>query len=105
MLVGRDSGQVSATTQKPSWDESAAKRRPVIARCDIDTLDICASGWMHAEIALAAIEADKACLRGEAAGARAGPVRRHGGRCHGAVKRPQVTSSAGIDFTHQMWAF
>lgn len=62
VLVGRDAGQVAAAAAKYGWAESATDWRSVIARDDIDIVDICAPGWMHAEIAIAALEAGKHVL-------------------------------------------
>jgi predicted dehydrogenase len=62
VLVGRDAGQVAEAAAKYGWAESATDWRSVITRDDIDIVDICAPGWMHAEIALAALEAGKHVL-------------------------------------------
>ena len=64
VLVGRDAGQVAAAAQKYGWSESATDWRSVIARDDIHIVDICARGWMHAEIAITALEAGKHVLGG-----------------------------------------
>ncbi|MBT2596289.1 Gfo/Idh/MocA family protein [Arthrobacter sp. ISL-72] len=62
VLVGRDSGQVAAAAAKYGWAASATDWRSVLERDDIDIVDICAPGWMHAEIAIAALEAGKHVL-------------------------------------------
>jgi predicted dehydrogenase len=62
VLVGRDAAQVADAAAKYGWAESATDWRSVIARDDIDIVDICAPGWMHAEIAIAALEAGKHVL-------------------------------------------
>ena len=62
VLVGRDAGQVAAAAQKYGWAESATDWRSVLERDDIHIVDICAPGWMHAEIAIAALEAGKHVL-------------------------------------------
>ncbi|WP_255769984.1 Gfo/Idh/MocA family protein [Pseudarthrobacter sulfonivorans] len=62
VLVGRDSEGVAAAAKKYGWAESATDWRAVIARDDVDIVDICAPGWMHAEIAIAALEAGKHVL-------------------------------------------
>ncbi|MGN7252985.1 Gfo/Idh/MocA family protein [Arthrobacter sp. SAFR-014] len=62
VLVGRDAGQVAAAAAKYGWSESATDWRSVLERDDIDIVDICAPGWMHAEIAVAALEAGKHVL-------------------------------------------
>jgi predicted dehydrogenase len=62
VLVGRDAGQVADAAAKYGWAESATDWRSVLDRDDIDIVDICAPGWMHAEIAIAALEAGKHVL-------------------------------------------
>ncbi|MDR6640385.1 Gfo/Idh/MocA family oxidoreductase [Paenarthrobacter nitroguajacolicus] len=62
VLVGRDATQVAFAAGKYGWAESATDWREVIEREDIDIIDICAPGWMHAEIAIAALEAGKHVL-------------------------------------------
>ena len=62
VLVGRDPDGVAAAAAKYGWAESATDWREVIARDDIHIVDICAPGWMHAEIAIAALEAGKHVL-------------------------------------------
>ncbi|MFI2564314.1 Gfo/Idh/MocA family protein [Paenarthrobacter sp. NPDC018779] len=62
VLVGRDASQVAEAAAKYGWAESATDWRDVIHRDDIDIIDICAPGWMHAEIAIAALEAGKHVL-------------------------------------------
>lgn len=62
VLVGRDAGSVAEAAAKYGWAESATDWRSVIERDDIDIVDICAPGWMHAEIAVAALEAGKHVL-------------------------------------------
>jgi predicted dehydrogenase len=62
VFVGRDAGLVAEAAAKYGWAESATDWRSVIARDDIDIVDICAPGWMHAEIALEALAAGKHVL-------------------------------------------
>ncbi|MFK4637802.1 Gfo/Idh/MocA family protein [Paenarthrobacter histidinolovorans] len=62
VLVGRDALAVAEAAAKYGWAESATDWRSVIERDDIDIVDICAPGWMHAEIAIAALEAGKHVL-------------------------------------------
>ena len=62
VLVGRDATAVAEAAAKYGWAESATDWRTVIERDDIDIVDICAPGWMHAEIAIAALEAGKHVL-------------------------------------------
>lgn len=62
VLVGRDAAGVAEAASKYGWAESSTDWRSVIARDDIQIVDICAPGWMHAEIAVAALEAGKHVL-------------------------------------------
>lgn len=62
VLVGRDPEQVAEAAAKYGWSESATDWRSVLERDDIHIVDICAPGWMHAEIAIAALEAGKHVL-------------------------------------------
>ncbi len=62
VLVGRDAEAVAAAAAQYGWSESATDWREVIARDDIHIVDICAPGWLHAEIATAALAAGKHVL-------------------------------------------
>jgi predicted dehydrogenase len=62
VLVGRDAEAVAEAAANYGWAESATDWREVIARDDIHIVDICAPGWLHAEIAIAALEAGKHVL-------------------------------------------
>lgn len=62
VLVGRDADAVAEAAAQYGWAESATDWRSVIERDDIHIIDICAPGWMHAEIAIAALEAGKHVL-------------------------------------------
>ncbi|VXC36271.1 Predicted dehydrogenase [Arthrobacter sp. 9AX] len=62
VLVGRDASAVAEAAAKYGWQETATDWRTVIERDDIHIIDICAPGWMHAEIAVAALEAGKHVL-------------------------------------------
>ncbi|HET7139716.1 MAG TPA: Gfo/Idh/MocA family oxidoreductase [Arthrobacter sp.] len=62
VLVGRDAAGVAEAAAKYGWAESATDWRAVIARDDIHVVDICAPGWLHAEIAVAALQAGKHVL-------------------------------------------
>jgi predicted dehydrogenase len=62
VLVGRDALAVAEAAEKYGWAESATDWRSVIDRDDIHVVDICAPGWMHAEIAIAALAAGKHVL-------------------------------------------
>ncbi len=62
VLVGRDPERVAKAAERYGWSESATDWRAVIARDDIHVVDICAPGFLHAEIALAALAAGKHVL-------------------------------------------
>ncbi len=62
VLVGRDADAVAAAAERYGWAESATDWRSVLAREDIDIVDICAPGALHAEIAIAALAAGKHVL-------------------------------------------
>ncbi|WP_370592994.1 Gfo/Idh/MocA family protein [Streptomyces sp. NBRC 110028] len=62
VLVGRDAEQVSKAAEHYGWAESATDWQQVIGRDDIDIVDICAPGALHAEIAIAALKAGKHVL-------------------------------------------
>jgi predicted dehydrogenase len=62
LLVGRDASGVREAAAKYGWAETATDWRAVLDRDDIHIVDICAPGWMHAEIAIAALEAGKHVL-------------------------------------------
>ena len=54
VLVGRDRDGVAEAAARYGWAASATDWRAVIARDDIHIVDICAPGFVHAEIAIAA---------------------------------------------------
>lgn len=62
VVVGRNAEAVAAAAEKWGWAESATNWREVIARDDIDVIDIVTPGDSHAEIAIAALEAGKHVL-------------------------------------------
>ncbi len=62
VIVGRDATAVKAAAAKWGWAESATDWREVIARGDIDIVDIVTPGDSHAEIAIAALDAGKHVL-------------------------------------------
>ncbi len=61
-LAGRDGDAAQAAATKLGWRESTTDWRELIARDDIDLIDICTPGDTHAEIALAALAAGKHVL-------------------------------------------
>lgn len=62
VLVGRDTERAARAAAQLGWTDSAADWREVIARDDIDVVDICTPGDSHAEIAEAAVRAGKHVL-------------------------------------------
>ncbi|WP_461173452.1 Gfo/Idh/MocA family oxidoreductase [Arthrobacter sp. Z1-9] len=62
VVVGRNAEAVADAAHKWGWAESATDWREVIARDDIDVVDIVTPGDSHAEIAIAALEAGKHVL-------------------------------------------
>jgi predicted dehydrogenase len=59
VVVGRDAGRAAAAADRLGWQESSDDWRAVIARDDVDVVDICTPGDSHAEIAIAALAAGK----------------------------------------------
>ena len=62
VIVGRDEQAVAEAAQRLDWEEHATDWREVISREDVDIVDICTPGFLHAEIAIAALEAGKHVL-------------------------------------------
>lgn len=62
VLVGRDAGGVKDAARRYGWADSATDWRAVLERDDVDILDICTPGHLHAELALAALAAGKHVL-------------------------------------------
>ncbi|HEY1486485.1 MAG TPA: Gfo/Idh/MocA family oxidoreductase [Micromonosporaceae bacterium] len=62
VIVGRDASATAAAAARLGWAESATDWRGVVARDDIDLIDICTPGDTHAEIAIAALAAGKHVL-------------------------------------------
>ena len=62
VVVGRSAEAVASAAATWGWAESATDWREVVARDDIDIIDIVTPGDSHAEIAIAALEAGKHVL-------------------------------------------
>lgn len=62
VLVGRDQEQLREAAQRYGWAETATDWREVLARDDVQIVDICTPGHLHAEQAIAALEAGKHVL-------------------------------------------
>ncbi|MET8975363.1 Gfo/Idh/MocA family oxidoreductase [Streptomyces sp. NPDC004539] len=61
-ICGRDPDAVRAAADRHGWASTETDWRALIARDDIDLVDICTPGDSHAEIALAALAAGKHVL-------------------------------------------
>jgi predicted dehydrogenase len=59
VLVGRTASNVKAAADQLGWEEAATDWREVVARKDIDIVDISTPGDSHAEIAIEAAKAGK----------------------------------------------
>jgi predicted dehydrogenase len=59
VLVGRDAARAADAAERWGWAESSHDWRSVVARDDIDVVDIVTPGDSHAEIACAALAAGK----------------------------------------------
>ncbi|MER7460774.1 Gfo/Idh/MocA family oxidoreductase [Micromonospora sp. NPDC126480] len=62
LICGRDAGKVSEAADRLGWDAYTTDWRELVARDDIDVVDVCTPGDSHAEIALAALAAGKHVL-------------------------------------------
>ncbi|WP_218221471.1 Gfo/Idh/MocA family protein [Nesterenkonia sp. Act20] len=62
VLVGRNAQTVEQSARRWGWSETATDWREVVARGDIDVIDIVTPGDSHAEIAQAALDAGKHVL-------------------------------------------
>ncbi|RLP76050.1 gfo/Idh/MocA family oxidoreductase [Mycetocola tolaasinivorans] len=62
VIAGRNPESTAAAARKYGWAEASTDWREVIARDDIDLIDICTPGDTHREIALAALAAGKHVL-------------------------------------------
>ncbi|MFF0447881.1 Gfo/Idh/MocA family protein [Streptomyces sp. NPDC004609] len=61
-IAGRDASAVRAAADKHGWAAAETDWRDLIARDDVQLVDICTPGDSHAEIAVAALEAGKHVL-------------------------------------------
>ncbi|WP_432476625.1 Gfo/Idh/MocA family protein [Nocardioides sp. GXQ0305] len=62
VVCGRDPDRVAEAAERMGWDGSSTSWQEVVARDDIDLVDVCTPGDTHAEIAIAALEAGKHVL-------------------------------------------
>jgi predicted dehydrogenase len=61
-LCGRDAAAARAAAQRYGWQSAETGWRALIARDDVQLVDICAPGDVHAEVAIAALDAGKHVL-------------------------------------------
>ncbi|NUR25525.1 MAG: Gfo/Idh/MocA family oxidoreductase [Catenulispora sp.] len=61
-ICGRDPAKVAAAADRLGWESSTTDWRELVARDDIDVIDVCTPGDSHAEITLAALAAGKHVL-------------------------------------------
>ncbi|MEV8019999.1 Gfo/Idh/MocA family oxidoreductase [Streptomyces sp. NPDC086554] len=61
-VCGRDGGAVRAAADRLGWAAAETDWRALVARDDVDVVDICTPGDSHAEIAIAALDAGKHVL-------------------------------------------
>ncbi|WP_434995736.1 Gfo/Idh/MocA family protein [Arthrobacter sp. Ld5] len=62
VVVGRDAGKAAEAAARYGWEGFATDWREVIHRDDIDIVDICTPGSLHADIAIEALKAGKHVL-------------------------------------------
>src|SRR5262249_53914874 len=62
VLGGRNAEAVQAAAKKLGWKDTETDWRKLIARDDVQLVDVCTPGDSHAEIAIAALEAGKHVL-------------------------------------------
>ena len=67
VLCGRTQSRVEAAARQYGWEEAATDWREVVARKDIDLVDISTPGDLHAEIAIEAARARQGGVLREAA--------------------------------------
>src|ERR1700678_733914 len=61
-LCGRDGAGVRAAAERYGWAAAETDWRALIERDDVQLVDVCTPGDLHAEIAIAALEAGKHVL-------------------------------------------
>src|SRR6187431_2806957 len=61
-LAGRDAARVADAAARLGWESTETSWESLVARDDIDLIDVCTPGDTHAEIAIAALEAGKHVL-------------------------------------------
>jgi len=62
VVAGRNAGAVRAAADRLGWRDTETDWTALVARDDVDLVDVCTPGDTHAEIAVAALEAGKHVL-------------------------------------------
>ncbi len=62
VLAGRDEARAKAAADRYGWDDVETDWTRLVARDDVDIVDICTPGDTHAEMAIAALQAGKHVL-------------------------------------------
>jgi predicted dehydrogenase len=62
VLCGRDAAAVRVAAARLGWTATETDWHALIKRDDVDLVDVCTPGYLHAEIAIAALEAGKHVL-------------------------------------------
>jgi predicted dehydrogenase len=61
-VAGREAARVADAADRLGWESTETSWQALVARDDIDLVDVCTPGHTHAEIAIAALEAGKHVL-------------------------------------------
>jgi predicted dehydrogenase len=61
-VAGRDQAKLAEAADRLGWESTETSWKALVARDDIDLVDVCTPGDTHAEIAIAALEAGKHVL-------------------------------------------
>ncbi|MHA7190144.1 Gfo/Idh/MocA family protein [Arthrobacter sp. MDT2-16] len=62
VVVGRNAERTAEAAARYGWEDSSTDWREAIHRDDVDIVDICTPGYLHAEIAIEALKAGKHVL-------------------------------------------
>ena len=97
VVCGRDAGRTQAAAERLGWAEADTDWRRVVAREDIDVVDVCTPGDSHADIAIAALEAGKHVLCEKPLANTVGEAERMVGAARAAAGRG-VRSMVGFNY-------
>src|SRR5215210_6035028 len=87
VLAGRDAARVAEAADKLGWSSTETDWRRVIARDDVDLVDVCTPGDTHAEIAIAALGAGEGVGGEKGRGNGGGEAEARGGGAGGGAAR------------------